>query len=132
LFGEVLAIDVTFTIKDLSNLMHMPISPGGLFDPDPSVNTDNILNDFIAVLAGQDIYSQIYSMPRAQMRAAKAVSNFNQMTSPARWASMTNDSITNGLMKYLIVPSLVKDAVAGSGTVSNGSNTIVGATKPIN
>lgn len=130
LFGEVLAIDVSFTIRDLSNIMHMPISPGGIFDPDPSVNSDNILNDFIAVLAGQDIYSQIYAMPRAQMRAAKAISNFNQLTTPARWASMTNDSITNGFMKYLLVPSLIKAAIAGSGTTTQ-AGAVPGVSKPI-
>ena len=91
--GKALALDVTFTVADLSSIMHMPISAGDLFGYDTTLDEDNILSDYLAVLAGQDIYSQIYALPKAKLRLAKDIANAAKLTSSAYWASVVHDSM---------------------------------------
>lgn len=120
--GQTMAIDVSWTVVDLSSIMHMPISTGGLLNTitgdTPNLNEDNILFDYLAVLAGQDLYSQEYMFPRAKLKMAKYISNLGSYASPARLASFTHESLTTGSMQWLFplsVPAKILDAaVAGS------------------
>jgi len=99
--GRVTAIDVSFSIMDLSSIMHMPISTGSLFGANMLMDEDNILMDYLAVLAGQDIYSQVYALPKAKLRLAKSITNLNYLTSPAYWASYIHEETTTGMLSYL-------------------------------
>ena len=100
--GSPLAIDVSFSIVDLSSIMHMPVSSGVLgFGADMGIDEDNILCDYLAVLAGQDIYTQIYAMPKAKLALAKLLVNVNTLVSPAHMSAMFHDSATSGMMQYL-------------------------------
>jgi hypothetical protein len=99
--GRVMAIDVSFSIADLSSVMHMPLSTGALFGADMSMDEDNILMDYLAVLAGQDMYSQIYPMPKAKLRLAKKIRSMSKLTSPAYWASFIHEETTTGMLSYL-------------------------------
>jgi hypothetical protein len=85
--GDALAIKVTFTVADLSSMMHMPTSMGVLGEADTTLDENNILSDYLAVLASQDIYSQTYALPRAKLRIAKLISRYNTLRSPALWAA---------------------------------------------
>lgn len=113
--GKPLAMEVRFTIEDLSSIMHMPISTGSLFGAikdtvgtavnpkgnNSTLDEDNILIDYLAVLAGQDMYTQIYPMPKAKLKLAKLITQNEKMISPAYWASVFHESATSGMMKYL-------------------------------
>lgn len=113
--GKPLAFEVRFTVEDLSSIMHMPISTGSLFGAlkdaagaavnangnNSTMDEDNILVDYLAVLAGQDMYSQIYPMPKAKLKLAKLITQNEKMISPAYWASVFHESATSGMMKYL-------------------------------
>ena len=101
--GGVMAVDVSFSIIDLSTIMHMPISTGSLFNISRTGNRitdeDNILMDYLAVLAGQDIYSQIYALPKAKLAFAKMINlNYEQLTSPAYHAAFFHEEMTSGLL----------------------------------
>lgn len=85
--GEVLAIDVSFTVADLSSIMHMPVTQGNFLGHPATLDEDNILVDYLAVLAGQDIYSQIYAFPKAKLNISKWVAEMGRFTSTAHWAS---------------------------------------------
>lgn len=93
--GIPLGIDVSFSVVDLSSIMHMPMSSGGILDNNATIDEDNILLDYLAVLAGQDINSQSYAMPVALNRAAKDFLSAGRLTSPAYWASNVNDVMAN-------------------------------------
>lgn len=111
-----MAIDVSFSVMDLSSIMHMPISTGGLFEADMSMDQDNILMDYLAVLAGQDLYSQLYMLPRAKLKAAKQLRTVDRLTSPAYWASFVQEETTTGMLSYLFpVAPLGKLAIAPKG-----------------
>lgn len=114
--GQAMAIDVTFTIVDLSSIMHMPISTGSLFESNKAVDEDNILMDYLAVLAGQDIYSQIYMLPKAKLNLAKRISGLNKLSSPAYWASFIHEQATTGMLG--IIGNSYEAVIAGSAVLS--------------
>jgi len=107
--GKALAIDVTFTVADLSTIMHMPVTGGSLTDIDMSIDEDNILSDYLAVLAGQGIYDQMYNIPKAKIKLAKKIMNAQKLTSPGYWSSVISDTIKpinviEGLSRGTILP----------------------------
>jgi len=112
--GQPLAIDVTFTITDLSSIMHMPIGTGSIFDMDVAMDEDNILYDYLAVLSGQDIYSQIYMLSKAQLKYKKLMRNFGTLNSKAYWASWTHHTFTD----VIPVGNLMSAFVQGNSTLA--------------
>jgi len=117
--GKALAIDVSFSVMDLSSVMHMPISTGELFGVDMTMDEDNILMDYLSVLAGQGLYSQIYPMAKAKLNVAKKVVNAQKLTSPAYWSSMFHESSTEGLLQKLTLGSfnVIEGIARGSSLV---------------
>lgn len=159
--GNALALQVTFSIVDLSSIMHMPVSTGklgaaatagaiaggvaggaaggipgavaggvagevagsaigGAFDADMTIDEDNILCDYLAVLAGQDMYTQMYPMAKAKMIAAKRLMSYNTLTSPAYWAAITHEEATSGILKYVTFGAFngIEAATRGSAIVT--------------
>lgn len=120
--GSALAIDVSFTVADLSSIMHMPVSNGGILSFDSGVDEDNILMDYLAVLAGQDLYSQLYAMPKAKLKLAKAIMNAQSLFSPAWLASATHESLTTGMLSYLTLGlANVYEGIARGNVMTTGS-----------
>ncbi len=130
--GNALAIDVSITVVDLSSIMHMPITSGVMLmnGTDVGMDDDNILQDYLAVLAGMDIYSQIYTFPKAQIRATKVLAQAGFMaSSPAFHAMLFRNSISDGLINDITLgasgrlASIWEAAAKGSasleGTVRN-------------
>lgn len=113
-----LSFEVTFTVVDLSSVMHMPVSSGEIFGVDMTLDEDNILSDYLAVLASQDIYSQVYPMAAAQLRLAKLAINYGKWTSPAFWAAATKDNMTSGIGQWVTggVGHILEAAVRGAET----------------
>ena len=109
--GQALAIDVSIDIVDLSSIMHMPIGTGGLWktildtaqgetDLGPHMDEDNILMDYLAVIGGLDIYNQLYTFPKARLKAAHWLMGMGKYSSPA-WAAMAfHDSATSGILQW--------------------------------
>ena len=147
--GNVTSIDVTFTVEDLSSLMHMPISTGQLFSTleqgvrtvvgavsaaatggafgavtgpyDASSDDDNLLQDYLAVLAGMDVYSQVFELPKAKLRMAKNLRALDKITSPAYWASFTHNATTTGMLSYLIPIGHIADMIMPGSSLLNGT-----------
>lgn len=125
--GKVMAIDVSLTVTDLSSIMHMPISTGSLFtmpgNQDATLDEDNILFDYLAVLAGQDLYSQLYAIPKAKLKLAKKIRNMSKLTSPAYWSSFLHEEATSGLMSYIMPVGRAVTALAeGTATLTQPVN----------
>lgn len=117
--GQPMAIDVSFSIVDFSSIMHMPISTGSLFESNKAIDEDNILMDYLAVLAGQDIYSQVYQVPKAKLNIAKRISGLNKLVSPAYWGSFVHEQTTTGMMG--ILGNSYEAVIAGSSVLSGKS-----------
>lgn len=115
--GNPLSFDVSFTVADLSSVMHMPLSSDSAFGPDMELDEDNILSDYLAVLASQDIYSQIYPMASARLRLAKLAIKAGKWTSPAFWAASTHNMATDSLLGSILpAGKILEGVVRGSET----------------
>lgn len=85
---QAMGIEVTFTVKELSSIMHAPISEGFSFNPVKSLfDEDTVFSDYMGVVAGLDLDDQIYGMPKFSRNMAKWASNWNSWTSSAHMAS---------------------------------------------
>jgi len=106
--GQPMAVDVTFSVVDLSSIMHMPMGTGTIWEfisqaagnTLPMMDEDNILMDYMAVVAGLDIYNQIYPLPKARLQAARMYTQASKYSSSAYWASAIHDSATSGVLSY--------------------------------
>lgn len=124
--GQALALDVSITLVDLSTIMHMPMSTGKITEVDMTMDDDNIATDYLNVLAGMDIYSQIYPMPIAQLRLAKKLTQLRQYsTSPAYHAALFKNAVTDGFINDITFG--VSGALYGAGSaLVKGSSVIDG------
>lgn len=80
--GLPLGIDITFTVVDMSSVMHIPISDNaGLFDD------DNAFNDYMAILGGLGVAEQVYPVEKLKRRLNYMYQDFQKWTSPGHAAS---------------------------------------------
>lgn len=80
--GLPLGIDVSFTVTDMSSVMHVPVTErAGLFDD------DNAFNDYMAVLAGLGIAEQVYPVEKLKRRLNYMYRDFEAWSSPAHAAN---------------------------------------------
>lgn len=85
--GYPLAVDISFTLKELSRVTHMPALPSiGLF------SEASLFNDYMAVLGGLSLYDQEAFVNRIAIASAKLSNSFYQSINPARYASQFWDS----------------------------------------
>jgi hypothetical protein len=121
--GQALALDVTFDIVDLSTIMHMPISSGDITELDMAMDDDNITMDYLNTLAGMDIYSQIYAIPKAQLAFTKKLAMAkHKATSPAYHAALLKNSMSDGFINDITLGA--SGLIVGLGETVNagGSN----------
>jgi hypothetical protein len=127
--GKPLAIDVNFSVADLSSIMHMPIAGNSNWissvtptwlggKPDMAMDEDNILSDYLGTLTGQSIYSQLYIAPRLKMRTAMALMNANMITSPFYMGSAIHDWTANTVGLSMITSALSSLATANTSTMN--------------
>lgn len=122
--GTLFGMKVTMTFVDLSTIMHMPIGAGTIFSHDSSIDEDGILVDYMAVLAGQDLYSQFYFAPRAKLKLAKMLVQKYKYTSPYWMGSMMHHTVTAGWINSMTfglsggVMEIIEAPLRGSATIS--------------
>lgn len=113
--GSPLAIDVSFSVLDLSTIMHMPVSNGKLFGIDMGIDTDNVLGSYLATVTGLDLFSQFYLLPRAKIKLAKKLFRFDQFKSSAGWAMFVTDEllITSQISSILKIVTPTSNTIRG-------------------
>lgn len=100
--GQALGVKVSFTLVDLSSIMHMPIASGEIMNPcdtavDPAIDEDNILMDYLAVSAGMTLKQQAAETSKAEYNLARKIRNKTLLTSSGTWAMMTHDFVNTYL-----------------------------------
>lgn len=122
--GHAMGIDVTFSVMDLSSIMHMPISQGfskmaaaaaystekvvgevagnvvaaalgGTFDD------DNVFTDYMATLAGLGLADQIYQWRKLKLNATRAGAQWDSYLSPSMMAAFAVDTLPGRLISAL-------------------------------
>jgi hypothetical protein len=117
--GHVMAIDVSFTVKDLSSVLHMPIAQGISFSAAAAgaiaggalagvvgaaggfglgaiaagaFDEDTVFTDYMAVLGGMGLADQIYAWRKYKLNLTKTMANFSTWSSWAHWASWAGNT----------------------------------------
>jgi hypothetical protein len=123
--GHAMAIDVTFSVIDMSSILHMPISQGfsltqtltaaavgglaaggagaaagaavanGIFDE------DTVFTDYMAVLSGMGLADQIYSFRKLKLNMTRSMANWNSWFSASHFASFAGDTLPGRLSSAL-------------------------------
>ena len=96
--GQALAIDVSFSIADLSSIMAMPINGklnllnirDGTFDDETSYT------DYMAVLSSLSLDQQIYVFNRMKLGLARKYRSLDVLASPAYWAGILHEKTVIG------------------------------------
>lgn len=85
---QAMGIEVTFSVKDLTSIMHMPISEGFSLNPTKGIfDEDTAFSDYMGVLSGLDIDDQIYSFRKFALNVTRWASNWRSWTSSSHIAS---------------------------------------------
>lgn len=91
--GEPLGIDVSFTVKDLSTVLHMPISQGtGFKDLLYMFDDESMYSDYIAVLSSLSLHEQIYAGERFKLALTKFLKNTDSYFSMPHATNWIGDS----------------------------------------
>lgn len=99
--GKPLAIDVSFSIMDLTNIIAMPVGGGGLLG-NVGLDEDSTYRNFLAVLSGQSIYDQVYPIARAKLNLNKMYAQGAAFTSAARWGSFFGNTMPGRVLNGLL------------------------------
>lgn len=91
--GRATAINVTFTVKELSNAIYMPIAASpGLFDEQSS------FTDYMAVLGSMGLTDQIYATNLLKLNLTRKMTEWKTWNSPAKWGAWMADSTPGRLI----------------------------------
>lgn len=89
---DALAIDVQFTVKDLSSVMYMPLEMGMNLDPKDTIHTyDTAYSDYMATLGSATLAQNIYTMTKLKIRAKQWVTGVAQYTTMDHWAGVIRE-----------------------------------------
>lgn len=98
-----LAIDVSFTVTDFSNLFTAPISRNVFGDSfSISMEDDKPLNQYIATCAARDYLTNKYFIPKIKIYASRKLMGMNQFISPHSFAFRTGEAL-NGVLGPFVV-----------------------------
>ena len=103
--GEPLAIEVQFSVVDMSSIVHMPVSQGfslgnptaGVFDDDTS------FTDYMSVLGSLSLQEQIYTGERLKTALTRLSTEFKSWRSPARLAMLAGDTTVGRIASLFYV-----------------------------
>ena len=88
-------IDVSFSVANLSKMLHMPISTDLSVDEIIGLNMfdeDTNFTDYMAVLASLGLAEQYYDKPRWALKRARGAQNFENWLSVSNFANWTIDT----------------------------------------
>jgi len=93
-----MAIDVSFSVVDLSSIMHLPISRG-LFESGEGIfDDDTVFHDYMAVLGSLGLYEQFNVIPKTILKTANKIKNYQLLRSPAAMAKFFHEKTPVGVL----------------------------------
>jgi hypothetical protein len=93
---EPLGIDITFTVLDLSSVLHMPLnaSPGIL-------DENSAYSDYLAVLGSLSLADQLYVGSRLRLSLSRKMAEWNSWTSPGKWGMWAANTMPGQVISAL-------------------------------
>jgi hypothetical protein len=106
--GQTNAIDVDFSVANLDNIIFSDLATAGIGDPisrtiykvlNP-IEKDNAFTDYMAVIAGLDVYNQIYYVPKLRLKLAESLNSMSAISDPAAYGSFLGSKVS--FISYLL------------------------------
>lgn len=102
--GQTMAVEVSFSVVDMSSIIHMPIIEGFTLNPASALfDEDTAFSDYMATLAGLGLADQIYPWKKLKINMSKARENWKTYFSfahAANWLGGTSPALLlSGLFK---------------------------------
>lgn len=112
--GQPLSMEISFTVTDLSSILHMPLTQGAFIKDPTLMDEESTITNYLATVAGQSIENQIYGSHKAVIRSAKFALGIGIISSPAFWAGQIHDTAVNGMYRYIPVVGWAAGGVASA------------------
>lgn len=95
---EALAIDVSFTVSDFSNILAAPIN-SSIFNGEFSamLDDDNPFGRYVSVLGSRNLLTNKYVLPKIKLKYARLRMSVDKALSPAGWGLRVGESL-NGIL----------------------------------
>ena len=91
--GRPLAIDVTFSITDLTSFITMPVQAGLFAGVTSALDDNSPMSRYIQMLAGRDLYTSKYTFARSRLKYMKLAQGVDMIDSPAAWGTAVGQAI---------------------------------------
>lgn len=122
--GKALGVDVTFSVVDMSSVLHMPISENFSFTEAAAqaigsavagdagqaaavvltggaFTQDTVFSDYMAVLSGMALNDQIYGFNNLKLNLTRKMADFETWKSPSHMASFFGDTLPGRMLSAL-------------------------------
>jgi hypothetical protein len=119
--GKPLSIEVSWRVRDLSRILHMPLMPVLGMSNTTMIDEESAITNYLSAVAGQSLEQQIYPSTRAKVRMAKLLMNAGVVSSPAFWASFVHDRGMNGTFVERGVGGLFESLVRNTENTSGST-----------
>jgi len=97
---QAMGIEVTFTVKDLSSIMHIPIAENFSLNPfRGTFDEHTVFTDYMNILAGVDLDDNIYMTKLLRGNITRKIANFKSWISPSHMASFVANGTPLSLVK---------------------------------
>lgn len=94
--NQAMAIDVSFSVVDMSSVMHMQISRGFFKNTDGVFDEETVFSDYMNTLSSKSLDAQFHTIPKLMLNAARKLRSLDQFTSPAAWATFIKEDTIVG------------------------------------
>jgi hypothetical protein len=91
-----LGVDVSFTVKDLSTVLHMPLSDDVGF-----LDEDNNFTDYMNILGSLGLVEQVYATQKFKRNWRRYWASWDKWTSPGYYAADTHSTLTGAALSAM-------------------------------
>jgi hypothetical protein len=100
-------IEVSFSVKDLSTIMAIPIQPGfSLNLKEALVDSENAFQDYLRAMSAVDFRDVIYRVPMLKMIAKKKIADADTFFSAAHFAQYMTSMPGSNLIKAVMAGAI--------------------------
>lgn len=100
---QFMAVNVTFTVKDLSSIMTMPVATGFSLDPLKGIfDEDTVFSDYIGVLSSLSLGKSHYLSEKIAIKTLNKWRNYQGLANVDRWIAWLHDKTPLGLTDIIM------------------------------
>lgn len=93
-----MSIEVSFTIADMSSVMHMPIGMGFFSGTVGVLDDQTSFTDYMNILGSAGLREQIYRWPTLARNVARTYRRAQSLVSPYKWAAVIHEKTPVGML----------------------------------